>query len=264
MKSIRAEVIANKKYGENLYKLEIFSPHICKNALPGQFINIKCSGLNTYDPLLRRPFSIYDTEKNYNVFSIMFLVRGKGTEYLCKLDKGDFIDLLGPLGDGFKISASINNYVLIGGGIGVAPLCFIAKELIEKNKNVLFVAGFKDETFYGWQKDIVKILRNYRIFTEDGSFGENGIPFNFIKDNLKSLKKHRFVVCGPIDMLKNFQLLFKEKNVKAQAVIEEIIACGIGACMGCAVKIVKDDGSFEYKKVCSDGPVFNLAEVIFE
>jgi dihydroorotate dehydrogenase electron transfer subunit len=265
MKLLTGEILANKKYGENLYKLEVFSPYICRNCQPGQFINIKCSYEGVLDPLLRRPFSIYEIDKKFNVFSVLYLVKGKGTDFMVRLVKGGSLDFMGPLGIGFKADEEIKNYLLLGGGIGVAPLSLIAKELVESGKNVFFLAGFKNEAFFLWERDLIKIVRNYKIFTENGSFGEKGIPSIYLKENLHLYKDYKFVVCGPKEMLKNIQGILNDfPGVAAEALMEERMACGIGVCMGCAVKIKKSPGGFENKKVCSDGPVFNLMEVIFD
>lgn len=265
MKLLSGEILANKKYGENLYKLEVFSPYICRNCLPGQFINIKCAYEGVLDPLLRRPFSIYEIDKEFNVFSVLYLVKGRGTDFMARLAKGGTLDFMGPLGIGFKAEEEIKNYLLVGGGIGVAPLSLIAKELVETGKNIFFLAGFKDETFFLWERDLIKIARNYKIFTENGSFGEKGIPSIYLKENLNHYKNYKLIVCGPKEMLKNIQGILKDfPGVAVDALLEERMACGIGACMGCTVKIKKSPGRFENKKVCSDGPIFNLTEVIFD
>ena len=264
MKILNGEILDNKKYGENLFKIEIFSPYICKNASPGQFVNVRCSFGDTADPLLRRPFSIYEIDKKFNVFSILYIIRGKGTNFLARLKKGNILNFIGPLGEPFKIDESFNNYLLIGGGIGVAPLCLIAKQLIETGKNVFFIGGFKDSTFYIWERDLIKILRYYKIFTEDGSFGELGTPFNFIIDNLQNFLDYRFVVCGPKDMLKLLQGIISKNMLNADVLMEERMACGLGACMGCVVKVRGQDGDIEYKRVCKEGPIFNLLEVVFD
>ncbi len=267
--NLQGEIVSNKKYSEKLYKIEIFSPFICKNASAGQFVNIKCTDYLNTDPLLRRPFSIYEIDKKFNVFSILFLVKGKGTHYLSNKKKGDIIDFIGPLGKAFTPSyfnladTTKNEYVLIGGGIGIAPLYFFAKELIENGKKVYFIAGFKDQTFFYWQRDIDKILKDYYLFTENGSFGQKGIPTDFIEKNLNYYLNKVIIACGPKKMLSKLQDIFKDLNVDAYVVIEEMIACGIGACLGCVVKIKTKNNDYEYKRVCSDGPIFKLKEVLF-
>jgi dihydroorotate dehydrogenase electron transfer subunit len=264
MKILNGEILLNKKYGENLYKMEIFSPYICKNALPGQFVSVKCCYEGMLDPLLRRPFGIYEIDNKFNVFSILYLVKGKGTLFLSKLKKGEILNFLGPMGNAIKLQDEVKNYMLIGGGIGVAPLCLIARHLMDLQKNVYFMAGFKDELFFSWEKDLIKIVRNYRIFTENGSFGDKGLPSNYIREHINEYKNFNFICCGPREMLKAFQVILQGKNIEAIALMEEIMACGVGACMGCVIKVKDINSSFTYKRVCSDGPAFNLMEVIFD
>lgn len=264
MKILSGEILLNKKYTENLYKIEIFSPYICKNALPGQFVNVKCCYEGSLDPLLRRPFGIYEIDKRFNVFSILYLVKGKGTIFLSKLKKGEMLNFIGPLGNAMKIDTKSENHLLIGGGIGIAPLCMIARHLMELQKNVYFIAGFKDEAFYSWEKELAKIVKNYRIFTENGSFGEKGIPTDFIREHISEYKNFSITCCGPREMLKTLQYILQNGRIPATVLMEEIMACGIGTCMGCVIKIKEGSDSFTYKKVCSDGPAFNLMEVIFD
>ena len=129
MKLIKGEIISNKKIGEDIFKMTVFSPYIVKNSIPGQFVNIKCSSDNTIDPLLRRPFSIHDVEPDFKVFSILYVLKGIGTGYLSKLSAGDILDFAGPLGNGINTAESQkNNFLLIGGGVGVAPLFFFGKK----------------------------------------------------------------------------------------------------------------------------------------
>ncbi|MBN1299300.1 MAG: dihydroorotate dehydrogenase electron transfer subunit [Actinobacteria bacterium] len=264
MKTLKGEIVANRKYSDNLYKLEVFSPYICKNAKPAQFINIKCSRQGSDDPLLRRPFSIYEIDEQFNVFSVLFLVRGRGTQFMADLRKGESLDFVGPLGQPIKIPENDSRFVLIGGGIGVVPLCLIAKNLKSIGKTVHFFAGFKDEAFYTWERDLIKILKDYKIFSENGVFGEKGIPLNYIRENFSEFKDHHFIVCGPLEMLKQAQSFLKDRKVRAIAIMEEKMACGIGACMGCVIKIKNKNNGYSYKKVCSDGPAFDLMEVCFD
>jgi len=140
MKSLTAEIINNSRIGEHLYKLDFFSPYVCRNAQPGQFLNIKCCSEGQLDPLLRRPFSIYDTDKNFNVVTILYLVRGKGTRFLSRLAKGDMLDFCGPLGS--PLEPVGDKILLIAGGIGIAPLHFLAKSCISQKKEVYMLAGF--------------------------------------------------------------------------------------------------------------------------
>jgi len=264
MKLLNKEVLSNEKYSENLYKVGIFSPYICRNLEAGQFVNIKCSPEGMLDPLLRRPFSVFDIEEKFNVFSILYVVKGRGTKYLSEIKMGDNLNFAGPLGNGIDLGSSSDNILLIGGGIGIAPLHLIAKIAKEKKKNVFFAAGFKDNDYLRWEKDLIELKVNYSIFSEDGSWGEKGLVSDFIRENIKLFKKYDIYCCGPKEMLKALQGIYREKNNKITALLEEKMACGVGVCAGCAVKIRRGKRVFSYMKVCKDGPAFNLKEVIFD
>ncbi len=262
MQSLNGEIINNVKLGDGLFKMEIFSPYLVKHSYPGQFINIKCSPPEVLDPLLRRPFSIYDIEEDFNVASILYLVRGKGTRYLSKLQKGNELDYCGPLGNPLNIDGE-KKVLLVGGGIGVAPLYFIAKQLSGRGREVSFMCGFKESNFRIWEKDLMRLSISYQIFCEDGMWGSVGMVTEGLEDKLGQFKGFRVYCCGPQEMLRNLQEIFKGKDIEVTALLEEKMACGTGVCMGCAIKVRKGSG-FVYKRVCSDGPAFNLAEVIFD
>lgn len=264
MKLLKGEILSNHKYGEDLYKMEIFSPYICRNANPGQFINVKCSPCDVLDPLLRRPFSIYEIENKFHVFSIMYIVKGKGTRYLSTFKKGDNLDFVGPLGRMLKIDNEYEKFLLAGGGMGVAGLYFLANKLLEAKKKVLFLAGFKDRSYIGWERDLIELKTSYKIFSEDGLWGERGFITDFIRKNIKKYKKYKFYCCGPKNMLVAVQEMIKKANIPAVALLEERMACGVGVCKGCAVKVKDIKDKFVYRTVCKDGPGFDLGEVIFD
>jgi len=264
MELLSGEILSNEKYSDNLYKMEIFSPYICKNATAGQFINVKCSPESVLDPLLRRPFGIFDIEEKFNVFSILYRVKGRGTKFLSELKRGDILDFAGPMGNGIDLNGDENNILLIGGGIGIAPLYLIAKLAGGMKKNVFFAAGFKDNSYLRWEKDLIELKINYAVLTEDGSWGEKGLVSDYVWNNIRSFKNFDIYCCGPRDMLKTLQNIYKDRNNKVTTLLDERMACGVGVCSGCVVKLRKGKRGFSYKKVCKDGPAFNLGEVIFD
>lgn len=265
MKQLKGEIISNVKIGEGLYKMTVFSPYITKNAIPGQFVNIKCVSDGLMMPLLRRPFSIHDIEPDFKVFSILYTLKGKGTEFLSRQNAGDTIDFIGPLGNGIKIQeCENNNFLLIAGGIGIAPLYFLAKTLSIEGKNVFFAAGFKDGNFMLFEKMLQLLKINYEIYSENGMHGKKGLITDFIIEKADDFKNYDIYCCGPVDMYKALQNIFSLKNMKAKALFEEIMACGIGVCKGCVMKFKVSEDKYIYKTVCKEGPVFNLMEAIFE
>ncbi len=263
MKILKGEIISNDKYSDNLYRMEIFSPYICSNAEPGQFVNIRCSREDIIQPLLKRPFSIFSVEKKFNVFSVLYTVKGIGTKFMAGLERGDILDFAGPMGSGVNLDESGRNLLLIGGGIGIAPLNFIAK-LSAGEKSVFFAAGFKDNSYQKWEKDLIEIKVEYSIYTENGSWGEKGMITDFIRDNRGVFKKYDIYCCGPKDMLKELQYIYSGESNRMTAFLEEMMACGIGVCNGCVIKIKKGKRSFSYRKVCKDGPAFDLREVVLD
>lgn len=267
MKILNGEIVSNDRIGENIFRMTIFSPYITKNSIPGQFINIRCSGDGVHDPLLRRPFSIYDIEEDFKVFSIIYTLKGKGTKYLKASQPGDSVNFMGPLGNGIKTEEEgSKKYLLIGGGIGIAPLHFLAKELVKRKRNVFLAAGFKDNNFLFFEKVIQPLKINYQFFSEDGTHGNRGIITDFISDKLDEFKDFSIYCCGPVPMFKTLRELFVNNDMseRAFALFEEIMACGIGVCKGCVIKTIDENNNYIYKTVCKDGPLFKLKEVIFE
>lgn len=264
MEQLNGEIISNEKYSEDLYKMVIFSPYICREAGPGQFVNVRCAPAGIYDPLLRRPFGIFDIEEKFNVFSLLYRVRGRGTGFLSHLEKGDFIDFIGPLGKDIDLSVAKDDILLIGGGIGIAPLYLIAKQARIMKKNVFFAAGFKDRSYQRWEENLIELKIDYAIFTEDGSLGNEGMICDYIRDNVKLFTGYDVYCCGPKEMLRTLQNIYVKKSNKVSVLLEENMACGVGVCNGCVVKISRSKGRFHYKKICKDGPTFNLREVIFD
>ena len=264
MRLLKGEILSNEKYGPDIYKMEIFSPYIVKNTGAGQFINIKCAPENVRDPLLRRPFSVFDIEAKFNVFSILYLVKGRGTRYMSTLGRGDILDFSGPLGKKLDLTASRDNLLLIGGGMGIAPLNLLSKLGLGMGKNILMLAGFADSRLLRWERGLGRMGVKYRIFSEDGTWGEKGLVLDHIFDEYRVFTSHDIFCCGPLPMLKVLQKELKGENIEATAFLEEKMACGMGACNGCVVKIKKGSDDFNYKRVCRDGPAFGLSEVIFD
>jgi len=264
MRLLQSEILSNDMYGPGIFRMEVFAPHIVKNIKAGQFINVKCAPEGVRDPLLRRPFSVFDIEKKFNVFSLLYAVRGKGTRYMSGLRKGDVLDFVGPLGRPVSLQSALKNGVLlIGGGMGIAPLNLIARLALESQKTVQVLAGFKDSTLLRWERDLVRLGVKYRIFSEDGSWGEKGMVCDHIYDEPRLFLDHDVFCCGPVDMLRSLKDQLGADETDATALLEEKMACGIGACGGCVVK-VKKGKDYDYVRACREGPAFRLSEVIFD
>ncbi len=217
------------------------------NIKAGQFISIYCNGLT-----LRRPFSVY-SNKNGKI-GILFKERGKGTKYIKSLKTGDLIDIIGPLGNGFNIKDKKS--LLIGAGIGIAPISFLKSQLEERNITCIFAGGFlnKNEIPIGINID--------KIYTDDGSYGGKGSIIDYIEGLINEYKPEIIYACGPLIVLKNIALAGQKHNVETQIAMEKVMACGIGVCRGCVIDIKKDN-KIVNATVCKDGPVFSGSEVVW-
>ena len=219
----------------------------------GQFYMLK---LKNQIRILRRPISLHSL--NYETGELQFLYRvlGKGTKELSNLSKGEIINIQGPLGKGFDIDTNKKNIVIVGGGIGLAPLNQLIKDILKNNGNfkINFIGGGRD-------KETMKLLDNFKlddtrintiICTDDGSLGEKGNVIEVLKKVIDINENIDIIYsCGPHKVLEYINKLSNENNILSQISMEERMACGQGACVGCSIST--DDGM---KKVCYDGPVF--------
>jgi len=227
----------------SVYKMTLVGD-VSEITKPGQFVNIKLDGL-----FLRRPISVNDVVNNE--LTIIYKVVGKGTEFMSTMTGGE-LDILTGLGNGYDVSLSGNNPLLIGGGVGVPPLYMLAKQLIAQGKKVSVILGFntKDEIFY--EDEFKKLGANVYVTTVDGSYGTKG----FVTDVMKNLETYSyFYTCGPEPMLK---AVYNATTTDGSYSFEERMGCGFGACMGCSCKT-----KYGNKRICKDGPVLFKEEIIW-
>ncbi len=222
----------------------------CENPVKvnaGQFVSIYCDGLT-----LRRPFSVYSN--NDGKIGILFKERGKGTKYIKSLKVGDFIDIAGPFGNTFNIQNKKS--LIVGAGIGAAPMSYLKEKLDEQNIENYYIAGFlnKDEVPKGMKID--------KVCTDDGSYGEKGSVVNFLGVLINEYKPDVIYACGPQIVLKLIAELAEKYGIETQVAMEKVMACGIGVCRGCVIDI-KKDGKVINATVCKDGPVFKGSEVVW-
>lgn len=246
----KARVESIEKIISNTYLLRVYSPLIASAIKPGQFCNIKVS--DSGFPLLRRPFSICEVEGNYLHF--MFDVHGEGTRLLAKKNKNDFIDILGPLGNGFTLNGEYTTAIIVAGGIGIAPFPFLIQKLSDDKKVACFFGGRSKENVIDYK------MKNISIATDDGSEGFKGNVVQLLENefNKFSDEKVRIFACGPTPMLKALQDFSIKQNVDCQISTECAMACGFGICQGCPIESTEEDG---YYLVCKDGPVFDSKKV---
>ena len=237
------EIIENIKIAKDAYKM-ILKGNTKAILFPGQFINIKIK-----DCYLRRPISVcdYDTE----TITIIYKVVGQGTDILSKMKKGETLDILVGLGNGFDIrKCEGNRPLIIGGGVGTPPMYRLCKDLIKKSKEPIVVLGFNSKEDVFFEEEFKKLGVKTYITTVDGSYGQKG----FVTDVIKNLDYSYYYACGPQIMLKFLAADFKNGEVS----LEAKMGCGFGACMGCSIETTNGP-----KRVCKEGPVFDAAEVKF-
>ncbi|MGM0436851.1 MAG: dihydroorotate dehydrogenase electron transfer subunit [Bacillota bacterium] len=251
------KIKSNKKIGPKIYKMQLKSSEKISGK-PGQFIHLKINS-DSYDPLLRRPFSIFDLNSEKNLLTIIYKICGKGTQLMKKLKKGDKVEVLESLGNGFNLNKKNENIILLGGGMGIAPLYFLAKELKDKN-NIKVLLGANNQSELNFLKNkFSKLEIEVYNTTMDGSLGFKGTVIELLNNSKINKNEIDYIYsCGPTEMLKELQLLIKNQNIEAEASLEERMGCGVGVCLSCTVKTTNGN-----MRACKEGPVFPLKEVIF-
>ena len=237
------KISENKKLVENVYKMVLVGDTSDITAC-GQFINIQLDGL-----YLRRPISVCDCDET--AVTIIYKVVGKGTEQMSKLIVGDTLDVLTGLGNGYDLSLSGDNPVLLGGGVGVPPLYMLAKKLVAQGKKVSVILGFNTQSEVFYEQEFKDLGCDVTVTTVDGSYGVKGFVTNAYPNDYTY-----FYTCGPEPMLK---AIYKTSKTSGQMSFEERMGCGFGACMGCSCKTIAG-----YKRICKDGPVMQKEEILWE
>lgn len=238
---------------DGIYKIGVYAPEMAALCGPGQFLHVACGeGFS-----LRRPFSIFEVKDN--MISFIFDVRGGGTSALACMTKGDKLDVLGPLGKGFTLSDTHQKVVIAGGGIGIYPLYELAKAYGEK---ALVFLGFRSKEHITLEEEFLKTGCTLKIATDDGSYGHKGVVTELLPDDGAGVDY--IYACGPKAMLKVCANYAKTLNINGEISMEERMGCGTGACLVCACKVKKSDGSYDYERVCKDGPVFDIERVAFD
>lgn len=256
----KTEVLSNQHIAPGYYKLSLKTPPFLLQADPGQFINIRIG--DSFSPLLRRPFSI--SKLTPKGIEIIYKVVGKGTRILSSIKKGDYLDIIGPLGKGFTIENKVKEHLLVGGGIGVAPLIFLFQRIIKVKNSpfILVFLGFKKAEEIICREEFKGKNITLNIATNDGSYGYKGMVSWMVKDYIEKLNSPKNIAlyaCGPVEMLKSIARLALNQGITCQLLLEEIIGCGIGACRGCVV-----EGKTGYLRICKEGPAFYVDEIIWD
>ncbi len=264
------EIIRNEEIQENCFLMQIKIPPRFERPLPGQFVMIRIAGLN--DPFLSRPISIYSFSrgKQSSLLELLYRVVGKGTQIMAGLIEGSQVEINGPLGNGFYAESLKKNIVMISGGMGIAPLSLFLETLSRKSESsssmVVMYPGFQSLSAAVGLEKVRNVCRDVNVCTDDGTLGKKGFVTQIFQKDMKNFTPENTSIfaCGPNAMLKALAKLLNKRKFNCQVSLEERMACGTGACMGCAVAVKDQRGGFTYKRVCADGPVFNLADIIWD
>jgi dihydroorotate dehydrogenase electron transfer subunit len=245
------KIVANKRLNNDFFILELSGENKLPEFMPGQFAQVRVD--DSPETFLRRPISIHDVDYSRNTFKILIQILGKGTEKLAKLSSGGLLNLVYPLGNSFSLPEKGEKVLLVGGGCGIAPLLFLGRHL---NLN-----GFTPDILLGFRNsariiefDTYREVGEVYLTTEDGSKGEKGYVTNH--SVLSEKKYDRICCCGPESMMKAVSAYCKPRNIICEVSLENLMACGIGACLCCVVDSVKGNLC-----TCIDGPIFNVNDL---
>lgn len=251
-----AKVTSVTRLQEGIYSMWLLVPEIAEQSVPGQFISLYCKDS---DKLLPRPISLCEIDREQGLLRLVFRVVGFGTEEFSKMNPGEEIKVLGPLGNGFPLEegAGEKNSILIGGGIGIPPMLQLAKEL---TGNVTVVVGYRDaDTFL--LDELTEAADRVFVATEDGSIGTKGNVIDAIRE--EKIAGDVVYSCGPTPMLRGVKAWSTEAGIPAWVSMEEKMACGIGACLACVCQSREKDhhSQVNNKRICKDGPVFLASDL---
>ena len=243
MKQSIFSIISNQKIAKDVYKM-VLAGDTSQITAPGQFVNIRLEG-----NFLRRPISV--CSRTETELTLVYKVVGEGTGKMSKLQKGETLDILTGLGNGYDLTKSGSHPLLIGGGVGVPPMYQLAKDLLAQGKQVTVILGFNtaDEIFF--EQEFKELGAEVIIMTADGSYGRKG----FVTDGMANVDYSYFYSCGPMPM---FRAINQVAKTSGQLSFEERMGCGFGACMGCSCKTLAGN-----KRICKDGPVLEREEIIW-
>jgi dihydroorotate dehydrogenase electron transfer subunit len=312
----KCEVIENKSVAPGHFVLRLRSKKVAKSAKPGQFVQILCGGESSFDPLLARPFSFLTARGSE--FSVLYHVVGKGTELMHKMKKRDRVQVLGPLGNGFTVSSepkvrlpagqagSSEIKILVGGGVGIPPLYHLAetaiKNKVTKKENIHVFLGARNKSLLLCEKEFKKLGVSLRLATDDGSKGSKGFVTLLLTSFLQtpclpdrqansqtpclpdrqanSQLRTRIYTCGPTPMLKVVSHIAGELMMPCEVAVEVPMACGFGACLGCAIKVNSratcatqgnaklsariSATTHRYAIACVEGPVFQGSDIVWD
>jgi dihydroorotate dehydrogenase electron transfer subunit len=260
-------VIGNPGVAPDHFLLTLRLPPSFATPQPGQFVMIRDPERG--EPLLPRPLSVYGfhREGDQAILDLLYRAAGRGTSLFSRMKPGALLAVLGPLGRGFTLPRDVRKVILLAGGVGVAPLTFLLQESclrdtsVQKAKTTAYVGARTAKLLAGIER--LEGFCDLRIATDDGSAGYQGLVTDLLRRDLRGYDTEETMIyaCGPAAMIRSLAFIVKESDIRCEVSLEERMACGIGACLGCAVAITDGDGKRAYRRVCHDGPVFDIREI---
>jgi dihydroorotate dehydrogenase electron transfer subunit len=271
------QIVENVQVARDTYRVRLLCPDIARRILPGQFVMLRLAGVN--DPLLGRPLALYDTvvdEQGAPIgIDVVYLVVGKLTSRLARLSTGASLELWGPLGNGF-VPQQTEHLVMVAGGIGQTPFVGMAREALGKRtygepgravkptNRVTLCYGARNREYHAGVADFEQLGVDVRLSTDDGSAGHHGLVTDLLRELLAEQKENlRVVCCGPEPMMEAVARIASEARIPCRVSLETPMACGIGICFSCVVKVLQDDGEWDYKRTCVEGPVFEAEKIVW-
>ena len=258
----KSEILSNQEIAPAYWRIRLSAPPSFVSAKPGQFIMVQVS--DSISPLLRRPFGVFNTGTDEQPwFEMLYKVVGKGTALLASHHAGEIIDVLGPLGTGFDQGSDDEEKLIVGGGIGLAPLYPLCKELTQKKSPVRLFVGGRTQADILCLEDFKALGVDCHVATEDGSLGTKGFVTKALEQPLDQLSgKAALYVCGPHGMLAAVARIADARQLPCQVSLENYMACGVGACLGCVTPGKNHSPTTpDYRCVCAEGPVFASNEL---
>jgi dihydroorotate dehydrogenase electron transfer subunit len=272
-------IVSNERDTDQYFRLVLRAPQIAPLIQPGQFAHVRILPLK--EALLRRPFSIFQIAGD--TFSILYKTVGKGTDVLSRMRAGEELSVIAPLGHGFTVpQAGSETPLLVAGGYGMAAMFLLAQR--SPQKGIVFVGGRRRVDIL-CEKDFAAIGWEVRVATEDGSHGEKGFVTQPLLAELRSsrgneaqtkqpeidqslltsaaTRKLKLFACGPTGMLKAIGKIAEEFNLPCELSMDEHMCCGVGTCLACVIKVKTEDG-WEYQRTCTEGPVYDSRQILWE
>jgi len=263
MAVLTATVLDSRPVMPGTFLLRLQAPALAQAGRPGQFVMLRCAEEGSYDPLLRRPLALHHLDRGQGEVELLVRIVGRGTAWLAVCRPGDPLDLLGPLGQGFSLQPKTRNLLLVAGGMGIAPLRAVAEEAVEHGCAVVLALGARAAGEL-YPAALLPPQVELHLATDDGSAGRRGPVTDLLADLDLALLSwaDQVMGCGPRPMLAGLAEAIRAGRLRwragfAQVSLEERMACGVGACLGCVVATRQG-----YQQVCRDGPVFDLKELL--